>query len=716
MAPNSSIIANNENEYSVDPNPYAYPYFHSKTTPLLYNLIVTNFGSNDHHQQHQNQDDTSSIISSPQSPSNSIVDVDRANDELNKKFIRKRKIIAKRIHSRFHGHPHEATWVDSCGETALFRFCQLIRFDGLDSTITVHNEDTHEKNTSQLQHDDLMKRIEHLDSVQRQDTSKNDDQKSDNHETNFNSTVQQTLKLILTLDSTPELIFFVFHSFIKTDPNATNVLNKWGETPLHQFVNHCGFCHYAHYPHYQHNGQEGGLSTLFLDTILKASPKSVYQTNFQRSLPLHLACSLNQLNTDQPFSSTDSMVSMDKLLCIPHYYESQQTSTNMHQLNHHHDEHLIIVQRLVEFHYKGVLAIDLNGCTPLFRAVDSIHCSADVVSFLLCQMEHVFVQNEKDSNENDVVGAIHKILPNVTSSSLNYETIRFLMFKAIMGFDKSNQNYDGSIYPKGSRTKDETTKVLSPMKTIWKTILKRRQLRNHIPWLMDGVDASWTSIADVFESIVKQKVELSNYELGPVWNKMMTLIYCAYYGSMMYVKETMLKCPQDLLPLHAAVYCAAPSSVLRLLIHLHPEHLLQRDKNGDTPLVLSIKSPSYEQQWCEDCRNQNDHHNEDGKYSHVEIILTAAPEAAKMKNRNGRLPLHMAIENGMNWSDALEEIFISYPHGAHFQDTANNLLPFMNACHPKGSQRFSSSEHLTNSYLLLRADPSVINGLFKRKN
>ena len=706
MAPNSSIILNNENENSIDPNPYAYPYFHSKTTPLLYNLIVTNFGNNNNHHNQQNQDESTSIILSNQSPSNSIVD--RDDEESNKKLIRKRKIIAKRIHSRFHGHPHEATWVDSCGETALFRFCQLIRFDGLDS-ISVNNDDINEKDTSKLHHDGLMKKIEHLNSAQREYTPNNNDRKSDNHDVHSNSTAQQTLKLILTLDTTPELIFFVFNSFIKTDPNATNVLNKWGETPLHQFVNHCGFFHHQHYPYSQHNGQEGGLSTIFLDAILKASPKSVYQTNFQRSLPLHLACSLSQLNTDQPFSSTDSMVSMDKLLCLPHYHESQQKSTNMHQLTYHHDEHLIIIQRLVEFYDKGVLAIDFHGCTPLFRAIDSVHCSADIVSFLLCQMEHVFVQNEKDSNENDVVGAIHEILQNATSSSLNHETTRFLMFKAIMGFDKSKQNYDRSIYPKGNRTKDETTKVLSPMKTIWKTILQRRQVRNHIPCLLDGVDASWASIADIFEAIVEQKVELSNYELGPVWNKMMTLIYCAYYGSMKYVKEVMLKCPQDMLPVHSAVYCAAPASVLRLLIHLHPQHLLRRDKNGDTPLAMSMKSPSYEQQWCEGCRNQTNHHE---RYSHVEVILSAAPEAAKIANHNGRLPLHMAIENGMYWSDGLEDIFMAYPHGAHFQDTTNNLLPFMNACQSKVSQS-SSSELLTNSYLLLRADPSVLHAVVK---
>lgn len=721
MAPNTNIF-DNDNENSIDPNPYAYPYFHSnESTPLLYHLIVTHFGNAsdplllNHFQSlitstsSSTDTDMDSGASSPfTSPSSSSVVV-----HSEKTISRRIKFIGRRIQSRCKGRPQEAKWVDSCGENALFRFCQLVRFQKEAVTETENHA-----------HEDILDRIEEMDA----------------------SFASSSSKRKLKLDSTAELTFFILKCLINVDKNALSTLNKWGETPLHQFVGHCGF-------HYQDaatptsttvaaataNGasstansnctasyqdscrqQNRGLSYHFLELMLRASPNTVHQTNFQRALPLHGACSLGQLNANQPFSALDSMVSMDKLL-MP---EPDTITSKIHEYPHYAKDHLQIIRRLVEYYPKGVLAIDINGCTPLYRAVDSIHCSADVVSFVLHEMENSFVRTT-----SRIGGGGCDNFASVCDS----DSVKFLFYKAIMGFevrivpDHDDDNREKSNWYNGYQhqssafeTKNEGKKVLSPMEGLWKAVLVRRQVKHSIPNMKD--DITCASIADVIDNTLSainndiedkksilEKANSLTLQLGHTWEKIMHLMCCAFHGSTK-VREAG-GCQQrnkNSLGVHAGIYCAAPTSILNLLLCLYPDDLLKCDEMGNTPLVLSIISPSYKEQWEDklDYGNGDGNNNHSDKYQRMKQILEAAPEASRVMNRKGRLPLHIAIDAHWDWNDGVKDIFMANPTASSIRDPDSHLLPFMLAS--RSGTYSCPMDCLSNAYTLLRADPSVL--------
>ena len=733
----------NDNENSIDPNPYAYPYFHNtESMPLLYSLIVTHFGntSSDNSAPATTANATdgdvmTSRFLSPSSLSSALASASTSTAyphlQSEKTILaRRRKFIARRIQSRFQRSPQEAKWVDSCGETALFRFCQLIRFQQQNVP------------TRSLLHPNVSLTL-------------NDCQNHLHHYQNMTTT---------SLESTDDLIFFVFHCFLEMDSNVLNTLNKWGETPLHQFASHCGFdCHNknsckvksnAHAnikTHYNHDHAQG-LSYLFLECMLKENPNSIHQTNFQQSLPLHLACSLSQFDSSQPFSSSDAMIP------IQNFVSSDGRNKNNGQQTQHpyHEDHFKIVQRLVEYYQQGVLAIDMNGCTPLFRAVDSIHCSANVVTFLLSEMETLFLRTERDcidglvvsvsstNGTSNICNAHNYCDPNGLSGYGEKEEgeedkvkrrtasrTRFLFHKAIMGFNlkiPNKNNYRHQV--EKMKTKNEIKQVLSPLELVWKTVLVQRQVRREngyaTPWLPHGVTSA--SIADVIESALMNDSDENNgypsrvaekltEQLGDLWRKMMLLICCTYHGTTK-VKGLQNETDEagekhDLCAVHAAIYCAAPPCILKLLVRLYPKDLLKRDRNGNTPLMLSILASSFEERWvtCTSKSNRDNHSLRD--YSNLKYLLEVEPEAAAISNGKNRLPLHLAIQNNIQWDEGLEALFKANPSASSVQDPKKHLLPFTLA---SSSESYPTSlEKLRNTYMILRADPSIVASIYNKR-
>jgi hypothetical protein len=51
----------------------------------------------------------------------------------------------------------------------------------------------------------------------------------------------------------------------------------------------------------------------------------------------------------------------------------------------------------------------------------------------------------------------------------------------------------------------------------------------------------------------------------------------------------------------------------------------------------------------------------------------SCPEAAKQKDRCGRLPLHHAVDDRETWSAGAESIYVAYPEAAFTTDLNGNL-------------------------------------------
>ena len=313
--------------------------------------------------------------------------------------------------------------------------------------------------------------------------------------------------------------------------------------------------------------------------------------------------------------------------------------------------------------------------------------------------------------------------------------------------NNSNNSANRRSFSFDIKTKDEMKKVASPIEVLWKTILVRRQVNKRTdvatttttttnPWLDD--DTTCSSIAEVIEVALKRHengngeiVKNLIHQFGNVWEKVIYLICCAFHGSTKVIAEANTSDDENdklsLFALHAGIYCAAPSCVLNLLLRLYPNDLLKRDENGNTPLMLSLICPPYSQQWQDSCLDSsicssnsidgNGNNSGGEKASNLKRILQAAPEAAIISNKQGRLPLHIAIEKRINWDEGLDELFKANSGASSMKDPESDLLPFMLASKVEESSNTSSCTHspcssldrLRNSYMILRADPSIVN-------
>ena len=325
----STTISENSNEFSSDPNPYAFPYFHKNSEiPALYKAV------------------------------NNFISL-RANPNI-LPFLEK---LAKRIIGRCGAVPEESGWLDSCGENTLHRLCQLVRFDG--NNIHVHHH----------------------------------------HATR------------------DELILGVQKALIDADPRADFTVNNWSETPLHQFVAHCGFDNTTTITSTPtgvqtnaihgntalgedgHGGMDGNGSAYtyvspsvrFVDGLLQACPKSIITANYEKEIPLHEVCTLSQLGDKEfvkfPYSSVAMGIFIQKDVAGNEYepeHDHGQDGDTQTRLQYRARIHLQIVQNMVDCYPEGLFVLDSKNKTPLYRAVESLHCSTHVVIYILREMEFLF--------------------------------------------------------------------------------------------------------------------------------------------------------------------------------------------------------------------------------------------------------------------------------------------------------------------------------------
>merc|ERR1712150_289918 len=81
----------------------------------------------------------------------------------------------------------------------------------------------------------------------------------------------------------------------------------------------------------------------------------------------------------------------------------------------------------------------------------------------------------------------------------------------------------------------------------------------------------------------------------------------------------------------------------------------------------------------------------------VKLLLAAHPKSARQSLKGGRLPIHLAIENGWPCHDLLLSVF---PESLNIRDPANKLAPFQAAAN-SDAQEFS----LDVTFELFRANP-----------
>jgi ankyrin repeat protein len=119
-----------------------------------------------------------------------------------------------------------------------------------------------------------------------------------------------------------------------------------------------------------------------------------------------------------------------------------------------------------------------------------------------------------------------------------------------------------------------------------------------------------------------------------------------------------------------------PAFILQMTLLQDQSALLRRDEHGRVPLHYALVATS-------GIREQNPlvelaywGANYESR-SLVQFILENAPDSVAVKDRDGRLPIHMAIVNGRDLGSVVLPIIASSPSAMAAIDPCTNLKPFM---------------------------------------
>ena len=201
----------------------------------------------------------------------------------------------------------------------------------------------------------------------------------------------------------------------------------------------------------------------------------------------------------------------------------------------------------------------------------------------------------------------------------------------------------------------------------------------------------------------------------------------------------------------AAAIPACPREVLKWLCIMFPEQALRLDENGQTPLLLAVQQKEVFEpstHWNEiedgirefiepvdgDLQNEDDvledsdqqmdvgdanflHQvlnasqvssqeepdNEDAtihQQSVVEILLEWSPKSALQRDSRGRLPLTVALMNGLGWEASISRLIAACPRALESRDPVSGLYNFQLAA--------MCSPQLDTVYSLVRSLPDLL--------
>lgn len=150
-------------------------------------------------------------------------------------------------------------------------------------------------------------------------------------------------------------------------------------------------------------------------------------------------------------------------------------------------------------------------------------------------------------------------------------------------------------------------------------------------------------------------------------------------------------------PLHAAADLCCPPEVLRHAHSRDPSQIYTRDeRTGRPPLSTAVASSVISGKSDSESR------------SVVAELLALNPAAASAVDRDGRLPLHLALESLLTWEGGVESLLGAAPRALRTRDVITHLYPFMAAA-VGGAGGLCAD--VTTIFMLLRNGPEMAAGM-----
>jgi len=139
-------------------------------------------------------------------------------------------------------------------------------------------------------------------------------------------------------------------------------------------------------------------------------------------------------------------------------------------------------------------------------------------------------------------------------------------------------------------------------------------------------------------------------ELRTFWEIMTSFIHGAFHGTTSSAgTRTQL--------VHEAVQVECPPLLIQFAAVLYPEELMEpQEDSGRLPLHIAVTQ---------------------GSQDIIQTLLKLQPRAASVRDNNGHLPLHLAIQSLLPWKGAIEILVAAWPQSLTVVDPSTGLLPAM---------------------------------------
>lgn len=174
-------------------------------------------------------------------------------------------------------------------------------------------------------------------------------------------------------------------------------------------------------------------------------------------------------------------------------------------------------------------------------------------------------------------------------------------------------------------------------------------------------------------------------------------------------------------PLHLlASSCLVDAKLMEIgiLIHGFKSAIIQDEEGGNLPLHMAA---SYHHSMTSSSSSSRsvpigtgvDHEAIEKVASKIQLLIKVYPNGTRVKNKQGYLPLFLAIETGtIGWEDGIRDMVEAYPESLYEKDPNHFLYPFLlmaSTVQGKGFSIFERRKQKMNClYKLIRACPELI--------
>lgn len=104
--------------------------------------------------------------------------------------------------------------------------------------------------------------------------------------------------------------------------------------------------------------------------------------------------------------------------------------------------------------------------------------------------------------------------------------------------------------------------------------------------------------------------------------------------------------------------------------------------------------------------------------SKIRMLLAECPEAARIVDAGGRLPVNILLESGIAWDEGIQDLIASEPEVNGNRDCVTSLYPFVLGAvganrrqtvitEAAETQECQLAHSLSTIYTFLRADPAI---------